>query len=95
MEDFLDPLAPSWYIYPINKGEMPPTKGNQMTPKELAQELDSDPKQVRKFLRSLTTDRAGKGGRWVIEDSDLPMLKERFANWNSRSTTTLSISDLD
>lgn len=65
-----------------------------MTPKELAQELGTDPKTARKFLRSLTTDRAGKGGRWVIDPADLPALQERFANWNSRSTTTLSISDL-
>lgn len=66
-----------------------------MTPKELATELGTDPKTTRKFLRSLTTDRAGKGGRWVIEDSDLPILKERFANWNSRSTTTLTIADFE
>lgn len=62
-----------------------------MTPKELAIELGTDPKTTRKFLRSLTTDRAGKGGRWVIDPADLPALKERFANWNSRTTTTLII----
>lgn len=65
-----------------------------MTPKELAIELNSDPKTIRKFLRSLTTDRAGKGGRWVIDSNDLPSLRIRFAEFNSRRTTTLSINDL-
>lgn len=60
-----------------------------MTPKELAIELGTDPKTARKFLRSLTTDRAGKGGRWIIDPADLDALKDRFANWNSRTTTTL------
>jgi hypothetical protein len=66
-----------------------------MTPKELAIELDTDPKTCRKFLRSLTTDRAGKGGRWVIDSDDLDTLKDRFATFTSRRTTTLTINDED
>lgn len=68
---------------------------NAMTPKELAAELDTDAKTVRKFLRSLTADRAGKGGRWAIDRDDLDALKVRFAAFNSRRTTTLTIADFD
>lgn len=65
-----------------------------LTPKELALELGTDPKTCRKFLRSLTSDRAGKGGRWVIDANDLDALKERFAAFNARKATILSLDDL-
>lgn len=71
------------------------TETNSLTPKELALHLGSDPKTVRKFLRSLTTERPGKGGRWVIQRSDLEALEARFENWNTRSATVLSIDDED
>jgi hypothetical protein len=64
-----------------------------MTPKELAILLDTDPKTCRKFLRSLTDDRAGKGGRWVIDEAMVDDLKVRFANFNARKVTTLTIND--
>lgn len=64
-----------------------------ITPKELAIELNTDAKTVRKFLRTLTTDRAGKGGRWVIDAADLDALRIKFADFNSRRTTTLTLTD--
>lgn len=66
-----------------------------MTPKELAAELGTDPKTCRKFLRSITDARAGKGGRWAIDSADLPALKERFATFQAHRTTMLVISDDD
>ena len=63
-----------------------------MTPKELANEFDTDPRTIRKFLRSLTTDRAGKGGRWEIDPADLDALRTRFDAFNARRTTTLTIT---
>lgn len=68
---------------------------NTLTAKELAIELNTDAKTCRKFLRSLTDDRAGKGGRWVIDAKDLDTLKDRFAAFNSRRTTTLTIADFE
>lgn len=57
-----------------------------ITPKAFANEIAADPKQVRKFLRSLTPDRAGKGGRWEIPASMIPELKIRFAEFEKRNT---------
>lgn len=34
--------------------------------KDLAAECDTDPKTFRRWLRSQTSDRANKGGRWVF-----------------------------
>jgi hypothetical protein len=62
-----------------------------MTPKELANHFGTDPKTVRKFLRSIATERPGKGGRWTIPTEMLPELEERFAAWNTRSATVLSL----
>ena len=35
--------------------------------KELAAEVGTDPKSFRRWLRSWTTDRAEKGGRWIFD----------------------------
>lgn len=35
--------------------------------KELAAEVGTDPKSFRRWLRSWTTDRAEKGGRWLFD----------------------------
>lgn len=94
----LDPLGRVWHHYLNNEGEMLlQRKGNMntLTAKELAIELNTDAKTVRKFLRSLTDDRAGKGGRWAIAADDLPALRDRFAAFNSRRTVTLTIADFD
>lgn len=64
-----------------------------MTPKELAAVLNTDPKTIRKFLRSLSSERPGKGGRWAINRSDLDAITARFADWNSTKVTTLALTD--
>lgn len=57
-----------------------------LTPKEVAQALDTDAKTVRKFLRSRSSgiaDQApGKGGRWAIEAKKVRSLKSRFSKWD-------------
>jgi hypothetical protein len=58
-----------------------------MTPTELAAEIGTDPKTCRKFLRSLTPERAGKGGRWTIDPADADQLVEMFADWKSGKAT--------
>lgn len=75
------------------KGEIPPTKGiKQMatiTPKELAAELDTDPRTLRKFLRSPQgfDAKVGKGHRWSIESRQVRSLKVRFAKWVASNAT--------
>lgn len=52
------------------------------TPKQLASELGTDPKTFRRFLRGLTSDRAGKGGRWNIDEEGREAILKA---WNERS----------
>lgn len=69
----------------INKGLIA-TKGNlemaTLTPKEIAVKFDSDPRTVRKFLRSEGT-RVGKGHRHAIDSKSLKSLQKRFDAWNA------------
>ena len=74
-----------------NEGATPAT----LTPKELASRLNTDPKTIRKFLRSLASERPGKGGRWAIPTDMVPTLETKFADWNARSATVLSIDTED
>jgi hypothetical protein len=55
-----------------------------VSPKDLAEAWGTDPKSVRRFLRGLTTNRAGKGGRWEIATADVEALTEA---WNSKGET--------
>lgn len=50
------------------------------TPKELAQDWDTDPRTVRKFLRS-NDIRVGKGNRHAIEAKDVRKLRKQFDTW--------------
>lgn len=56
-----------------------------LTPKELAQELNSDPRTVRKFLRAQArengTETPGKGSRWAIEARTVRSLRKSFNAW--------------
>lgn len=55
-----------------------------ITPKELAAELGTDARTVRKFLRSPAgfDARVGKGQRWAIESKSVRSLKAKFAKWD-------------
>ncbi len=66
-----------------------------VSPKDLAQAWGTDPKSVRRFLRSLTINRAGKGGRWEISTSDVETLT---AAWVTKATTVkfeAKVADVD
>lgn len=58
-----------------------------LTPADLATELGTDPRTVRKFLRSITAkdDQPGKGARWSIEKKRLVSLRKQFAKWNAEN----------
>lgn len=55
-----------------------------ITPKELAAELGTDGRTIRKFLRSPQglDAKVGKGQRWAIEAKQVRSLKAKFAKWD-------------
>ena len=67
----------------------------RMTPTELADHLQVTPKEVRKFLRSITPDRAGKGGRWVLDIQDLDAITARYLAYKAGKATLLVLTDED
>ena len=54
-----------------------------LTASELATELETTPREIRKFLRSVTPkdDQPGKGSRWNIEGKQLRTLRSQHAKW--------------
>jgi len=70
-----------------------------LTPKELAERFDSDPRTVRKFLRSDAkvngTETPGKGSRWEIDSRTVRSLQKRFNSWNDARNATPEDSDTD
>jgi len=65
----------------------PATPEVTMTAKELAAELNTDPKSFRRFLRSRTDDRAGKGGRWVFDAKAADDIRQAWATRTTKGTT--------
>lgn len=57
-----------------------------ITPKEMAARLGTDPKTFRRFLRGLTNDRAGKGGRWKLDPETCEDLAKRWADRSNKGT---------
>jgi len=59
---------------------------------ELAQELEANPRIVRKFLRSITPkdEQPGKGGRWQIEKRDVRSLKKKFSDFQAEHMRSAS-----
>lgn len=57
----------------------------QITTADLAADLGTTPREVRKFLRSEQGKNAtvGKGARWSIEKREVRALKSRFAKWEA------------
>ena len=58
-----------------------------ITPKALANELGITPKALRRLLRSMTDDRAGKGGSWKLDNTTADALRTRIADGVRSSTT--------
>ncbi len=60
---------------------------NTLTAKEIAAKFSTDPRTLRKFLRSDAkandTETPGKGARYAIAAKDLRSLKTRFNAWNA------------
>lgn len=60
----------------------------QINVTELAEKLDTTPRQARKFLRSVTPveNQPGKGGRWAIEAKQVRSLTKKFAEFQAEHT---------
>lgn len=55
-----------------------------LTSKIVAEELGTEPRTLRRFLRDdVTYKNAGSGGRYSFTERDLPTLRKRFAAWQS------------
>ncbi len=67
----------------------------QITTAELAAELETTPREVRKFLRSEDGKNAtvGKGARWSIEKREVRALKSRFAKWTAAKAVDAETAD--
>lgn len=61
-----------------------------ITPKDLAERCNTDPKTMRRFMRSLTDARANKGGRWEITSDVADVIVERFMKRAQTGATTFA-----
>lgn len=63
-----------------------------MTTADIATELNTTPRELRKFLRADARDRdlptPGKGARYSIERRELRSLRTRFAKWDASRNAT-------
>lgn len=55
-----------------------------MDSRAVASALDTDPKTLRRFLRSDTSSvtPVGSGGRYVFDEADLPTMRTEFGVWS-------------
>ena len=72
-----------------------------LSAKEVALELGTDARTLRKFLRDTTPaeDQPGQGGRWAFEKKQVKKLKTRFAEWSeakpARTPKNAEVEDAD
>lgn len=62
-----------------------------MTAKQLARKLNTDPKTLRKFLRSKDSpvEAVGQGGRYEFDADASKLIIDGFKNWGGVKTTKL------
>lgn len=55
----------------------------QLSAKEVALELKTDARTLRKFLREITPkdEQPGQGGRWTFTKGDVKKLSKQFTTW--------------
>lgn len=56
-----------------------------LTTAQAAEKLDTTPRELRKFLRSITEkeNQPGKGSRWNLEVREVNKMKKQFADWQA------------
>jgi hypothetical protein len=64
---------------------------------EFASTLEANPREVRKFLRSITPvdDQPGKGARWSIEKRDARRLTKAYHTWSEARKVATEDAPLD
>lgn len=68
------------------------TPADAITAKALASELGVTPRVLRRILRSMTDDRAGKGGTWALTPEVADAIRTRIEQ-GPRRTTTPTLKD--
>lgn len=63
-----------------------------ITPTVLATRCNTDPKMMRRFMRSLTDQRANKGGRWVLTPDGADEIVRRFETRKTSGAVKMQIS---
>lgn len=66
-----------------------------LTTKELAEEFETDPRTLRKFLRATLDETPGKGSRYAIQAKQVRSLKSKFQKWDEarRSTPAAEVEE--
>lgn len=56
-----------------------------MTTAQAAEKLETTPRTLRKFLRTITPKDAqpGKGSRWTLEARDVTKMRKQFNEWKA------------
>lgn len=69
----------------------------QITAQELASELGATPREVRKFLRSVTPKdgQPGKGARWTIEKKDLRSLRSKYDKYTADKAAAAEAEEVE
>lgn len=65
-----------------------PAEGTSYTVKDLCTELKAEPKAFRRWLRTQTDDRAGRGGRWNFDQETYDALIAKYNDRASAKATT-------
>lgn len=65
------------------------SEARNITPKQIAEELGADPKQLRAFMRSIASNGAGKGGRWMLTADEAEAIKSGWINKRSIQATPI------
>lgn len=64
-----------------------------MNTSEVAVELGTKPRTLRVFLRAHAAYKnAGSGGRYDFSANDIPVLRKRFAEWNTEKKSTVQVT---
>lgn len=66
-----------------------------ITVKDLCAELNAEPKAFRRWLRTQTDARAGRGGRWAFSPEVAEQLKDRYAKRSEAKATTPVLTEGD
>lgn len=63
---------------------------NGTTPKDLAAEMNINPKSLRRFIRAHFADRAGSGNRYNLTDEACDYIRNNYGKVAIRKVVTLS-----